>query len=311
MSPVTRPRKRRSWSRPRPRRAPRGRRRGPRPWPASCAARGRRRWAGRGTASASGTARRSRPGSGPEALPTSASRSCAAFLKVTVPAKLRWAPRSRQARAKAASPEKQCITQRSGAPSSSMTRSTSSWASRSWIISTLSRRLARSMCRRKRLHLGGPALLAGAEVVESGLADDPHPVACSRPAARSRPARRRARRPRPAAAPRWGAARPRRPGRRATSAASTAHRAPGRSQPIWTMRVTRTAAAAAIASSVVSHSSPSAMSRWQWLSATGCGSGSGRAAGCGRAGCRTSPRSPRGGGWAATALHRCCPRTAS
>ena len=34
-----------------------------------------------------------------------------------MPAKQRWAPRSRQRRAKSASPEKQCITQRSGAPS--------------------------------------------------------------------------------------------------------------------------------------------------------------------------------------------------
>ena len=48
---------------------------------------------------------------------------------------------------------------------------------------------------------------------------------------------------RPAAAPRWGAARRRPRARRALAAASTAQRAPGRSQPICTIRVTPTAAA--------------------------------------------------------------------
>ena len=65
-----------------------------------------------------------------------------------------------------------------------------------------------------------------------------------RPARRSRPARRRAR---PAvgraAAPRWGAARLRPRSRRALAAVSTAQRAPGRSQPICTIRGTPTAAA--------------------------------------------------------------------
>ena len=57
-----------------------------------------------------------------------------------------------------------------------------------------------------------------------------------RPAARSRPAPRRAG-PRPrAAAPRWGAGRPRRRAASCAAAASTAQRAPGRSQPICTIR---------------------------------------------------------------------------
>ena len=60
------------------------------------------------------------------------------------------------------------------------------------------------------------------------------------------------------------------------AAASTAHRAPRRSQPICTIRGTPTAAAAASASSTGrAASSPRPMSRWQWLSTTGCGSGSG------------------------------------
>ena len=54
--------------------------------------------------------------------------------------------------------------------------STSSWASRSWITSVLSSRLARSMCRRNDSYLGGPTLGPGAEVVEPGLADRAHPV---------------------------------------------------------------------------------------------------------------------------------------
>jgi len=60
-------------------------------------------------------------------------------------------------------------------------------------------------------------------------------------------------------------------------ATSRAQRAPGRSQPICTIRGTPTAAAVASASSMESGASPSrVMSRWQWLSTTGCGSGSGR-----------------------------------
>ena len=84
------------------------------------------------------------------------------------------------------------------------------------MTSVLSSRLARSMWRAERLVLRGPALLAGAEVVEPGLADRAHPVAGPAPAARSRPAPRRACPPRRAAAPRWGAAPRRRPARRAS-----------------------------------------------------------------------------------------------
>src|SRR3954454_2428566 len=78
-----------------------------------------------------------------------ASRTGWAFLKVTVPAKLSHAPRSRHARAKRALPEKQCITHRSGAPSASITSRISSCASRSWTTSVLPSRRARSMCRAK------------------------------------------------------------------------------------------------------------------------------------------------------------------
>ena len=133
------------------------------------------------------------------------------------------------------------------------------------------------MCRRKDSLLGGAALLAGAEVVQPGLADRADPVARSR---RARSISASASSSRPASASAGASlgcsATP------ATSAswvvaASTAQRAPGRSQPICTIRVTPTAAACAIASPVGSQepSGPSAMSRWQWLSTTGCGSGSG------------------------------------
>src|SRR5450756_738641 len=63
----------------------------------------------------------------------SAARSPSAFRKVTVPANDRYQPRSTQRRAISASPEKQCKTVRSGAPTSSRTASTSACASRSWI----------------------------------------------------------------------------------------------------------------------------------------------------------------------------------
>ena len=62
----------------------------------------------------------------------------------------------------------------SGAPSSRRMRSTSSCASRSWIISGLPSRLARSMCRRKDSLLGGRRRVVPV-VVQPGLADRDHP----------------------------------------------------------------------------------------------------------------------------------------
>ena len=55
-------------------------------------------------------------------------------------------------------------------------RSTSSWASRSWICRALPVRLARSMCQRNESCCAGNAVGAGAEVVEPGLAHDPDPA---------------------------------------------------------------------------------------------------------------------------------------
>ncbi len=163
------------------------------------------------------------------------------------------------------------MTQRSGAPSSSRTRSTSSWASRSWMTRVLSSRLARSMCRRKLSSCTARPSSPGAEVVEAGLPHGPHlVVGAGQPLDLGH---RRVEVARPGA-PRWGAARPRRPAPACSAAASTAHRAPGRSQPICTMRATLTAVARSMAARVSSQS-PSAMSRWQWLSTTGSGSGSG------------------------------------
>ena len=79
------------------------------------------------------------------------------------------------------------------------------------------------------------------------------------------------------------------------SAVSTAQRAPSRSQPIWTTRVTPTDAARSSASRTGSagSSEPRAMSRWQWLSTTGCGSASGRAGRCSRPLTSGAPRRRR------------------
>ena len=243
--------------------------------PASCAARGRRRWCGRGRASASGTARRSRPGAGRAARRRAPPAAAAAFLKVTVPAKERWAPRSRQARANAASPEKQCITHRAG-------RALAVDDAQDLVVGVavvdherLVEPLGQVEVTAERLLLGGAALGAGAEEVEPGLPHRAHVVVGLRerldlgqrlvepPAAASRGASLGCSAT-PATSASW------------VAAASTAHRAPGRSQPICTIRGTPTAAAAASASATGSgSSSPRAMSRWQWLSTTGCGSGSG------------------------------------
>ncbi len=59
------------------------------------------------------------------------------------------------------------------------------------------------------------------------------------------------------------------------SAASTAQRESSRSQPIWTIRVTPTAAARAIASAGSSPDIRIVESRWQCESTTGDGNGSG------------------------------------
>ena len=109
-------------------------------------------------------------------------------------------------------------------------------------------------------------------------------------AASSSPARR-------AGAPRWGAARRRRPGRRASPAASTAQRAPGRSQPICTIRVTSDRGGRG--DRVLGGEPVVALARRRCRGGSGCrrpGAAAARApaGGRGRGGCRTSPRSPRG-----------------
>ena len=126
------------------------------------------------------------------------------------------------------------------------------------------------------------------------------------PAARSRRAPRRACRPRRSRGASLGCRAT--PATRAScvAAASTAHRAPGRSQPICTIRGTPTAAAAA--SAVLGGEPvarrPSAMSRWQWLSTTGCGSGSGAG---GRSRSRRLPLLLLGRGPGAGRRGRSCP----
>ena len=201
------------------------------------------------------------------------------------------------------------MTNRSGTPSSSRIRSTSSWASRSWMTRVRPQPPGQVDVPAERQLLGGPALLPGPEVVEPGLADRADPLARPRPAPRSRPAPRRARPAPRAAAPRWGAARPPRRSRRASRAASTAQRAPGRSQPICTIRVTPTAAACASASSVVSQRRPGRPDRRRCRGGSGCprpgaaaapapeaGCGRGRRhGGCGSVRSRRRLRAGRGG----------------
>ena len=65
-------------------------------------------------------------------------------------------------------------------------------------------------------------------------------------------------------------------------AASTAHRELSTSQPICTIRRTPTSAARLIASSAARPVIDAAMSRWQWVSTTWPGSGSGEAGSSGR-----------------------------
>ena len=183
----------------------------------------------------------------------------AAFLKVDSAGEAEEGPRSRQRRANAASPEKQCITHRSGGPS--LSQHPEHVVVRVAVVDDqrLVQALGQVDVPAEAVLLRGPTLGVRCGSGRARSPPPPGPARGSR-APRSRPSAARAHRARPGAAPRWGAARPRPPPTRCAVAASTAQRAPGRSQPIWTMRVTLTAAAAASASSVLSHS-PSAMSR--------------------------------------------------
>ncbi len=168
------------------------------------------------------------------------------------------------------------MTTRSGTPSSSRTRSTSSWASRSWITRVLPSRLARSMCRRndsswaarpsspvrkwsspvsptartRSLGAGQRLDLVERRLEPAGRGQPRRLVGVQRDAGDDRLVLRR------------GLDRPARAGQVAADLHDAGHPdGRGRRQG---------------ASSTLSSSSPSrVMSRWQWLSTTGCGSGSG------------------------------------
>ena len=116
------------------------------------------------------------------------------------------------------------------------------------MTSALPCRLAISMCARNDASCTPRPSSPGPEVVQPRLPDGPH-HAGRRRARRSRRARRRASPRRRAAAPRSGAARRRPPARRTAAPSRPPTGRPGRSQPIWTMRGTPTAAEAASASS--------------------------------------------------------------
>ena len=139
------------------------------------------------------------------------------------------------------------MTTWSGAPSSSSTRRMSSCASRSWMTRVLPYRFAIAMCARKLSLLGLAPVVAGAEVVQPGLADPPDPRAARR-AARS-----------PAAPPSRSASRGASLGCSATvattpgcsSATPTPHCDDGTSTPTCTRRSTPAAAASASASATV------------------------------------------------------------
>ena len=158
------------------------------------------------------------------------------------------------------------MTTWSGAPSSSRTRSMSSWASRSWITECLPCRLAIAMCARKLAPAGPCGPSPGTEVVQPGLADAG--PAGGRPAPRSGAARRP---DRTAEAPRWGAARPWPPRADASSASPTPHRDDATSTPTCTSRSTPDRAAARSlrdGGGPPAPSPPRAMSMWVWLSST-------------------------------------------
>ena len=178
---------------------------------------------------------------GVERRAAAASRSAPALENVTVPAKLSMKPRLAHSAANAASPEKQCMTTRSGAPSSSSTLSTSAWASRSWMTRALPNRFAMAMWARKLASCGARPSGAGAVVVEAGLPHGADPRSGERLDLAQRLIQPFWCRTVIAGAPRSGARRPWRPPRRAPRRASTPHRDDGTSTPTWTSRSTPTA----------------------------------------------------------------------
>ena len=203
----------------------------------------------------------------------SASRSGSAFLNVTVPAKLRWAPRSRQA-AREGGVAGEAVHH------PPLGRALLVEHPQHVVVGVavvdhqgLVEPLGQVDVPAERLLLHGPPLLAGAEGVEPGLPHRAHLVVRLGQRLDLGHAPRRGRAP---AAPRWGAARRRPRARRASprprppSARRAGRSRSGRSA------VRRPPPPAASASSTGSAgSSPRPMSRWQWLSTTGCGSGSG------------------------------------
>ncbi len=171
------------------------------------------------------------------------------------------------------------MTNRSGTPSSSRMRSTSSWASRSWITSVLPSRLAMSICRRKDSCCAGRPVLVRCGSSPARSPRRRAPGRWTRRATRSRRAPRRggparARPRRLVGVQRDARRRARRGWSRGLDGPAGARAGRSRSARSASRRPMRRAS---IASAVDSQapSGPSAMSRWQWLSTTGCGSGSG------------------------------------
>src|SRR5690625_2276973 len=196
-----------------------------------------------------------------------------------------------------ASPEKQWKTTVPGGPSSASTRSTSSWASRSWIMSALPVRLAMSMWRRKD---SSCARLPSGPVRNVSIPVSPTATTCGSAASsaicstsRSRPSMPTPARALPAqsvsststpSAPSpctmrgaslgcRAAAAHTRPGW--ASATSAAHFDDGRSTPTCRSGLTPTLSA----TPMISSTSGVCMSMWVWLSATGTRRGSGTGGG--------------------------------
>ena len=175
-----------------------------------------------------------------------------------------------------ASPEKQCITQRSGAPS--LVDDLEHVVVGVAVVDDqgLVEPLGQVDVPPEGLDLRGPPLGPGAVVVEPGLPHRAHLVVGAAPAARSPPARRRAS---PVAAS-LGASL----GCSATPATRASYVARRLDRPPRTRQVApdlHDPGHADLASpprsprSVRTATRRPAMSRWQWLSTTGCGSGSG------------------------------------
>ena len=245
----------------------RGRRRGPRPSPAPSAARGTTRWDDRGTASGVRYGASVSTSSRSSGVTASALRSGAAFLKVTVPAKLEVRPAVQ-------APAGERVVAGEAVHDPPLGRALLVDDAQHVVVGVavvddqgLVQPLGEVDVAPERLLLHGPPLLGRCGSGPGPSPPRPAPVVRSGQPLDLRHRRRRGPSTRGAS---LGCSATPATTRGCRAAASTAQRAPGRSQPICTMRGdVRRPARRWMAAPRLDPTSPSAMSRWQWLSTTG------------------------------------------